>query len=187
LKPGFSFDNSENVKVGSMVVYKLDGESYTEIDNAIDAGEYRVGVTVSLIDTENYIFDNGKSEVEIVEAFTIQEAEIDISDLKFNPENPSNVNKGSRHIFEFDTAKVDGVIFNGAIFCRVEGDKLVSVVDDVSTTLDENGLIFIVFDAVGLDAGRYACVVTVSAEDENHVLSNGNDTAEYVFEFNILD
>ena len=63
-----------------------------------------------------------------------------------------------------------------------------SVVDDVSTTLDENGLISIVFDAVGLEAGRYACVVTVSAEDgKNHVLSNGNDTAEYVFEFNILD
>ena len=188
LKPGFSFDNSENVKVGSMVVYKLDGESYTEIDNAIDAGEYRVGVIVSLIDTENYVFDNGKSEVEIVEAFTIQEAEIDISDLKFDPENPSNVNKGSSHIFVFDTAKVEGVSFNGAIFCRVEGDKLVSVVDDVSTMLDENGLISIVFDAVGLEAGRYACVVTVSAEDgKNHVLSNGNDTAEYVFEFNILD
>ena len=188
LKPGFSFDNSENVKVGSMVIYKLDGESYTEIDNAIDAGEYRVGVTVSLIDTENYVFDNGKSEVEIVEAFTIQEAEIDISDLKFDPENPSNVNKGSSYIFVFDTAKVEGVSFNGAIFCRVEGDKLVSVVDDVSTKLDENGLISIVFDAVGLEAGRYACVVTVSAEDgKNHVLSNGNDTAEYVFEFNILD
>lgn len=188
LKPGFSFDDSENVNVGSMVVYKFDGDDYKRIDNAIDVGEYRVSVTVTLIDPENYVFNNGESFVEIAGDFSIQEAEIDISDLKFHDKNPSAVSKHGGANFLFDTAKVEGLEFDNAKFYRIEGETLVQVSEAVEMIFDsKSGLIVIRFSSVGLNAGRYACVLVTRPEDENHILSNGNENAEYNFVFNIVD
>ena len=187
LKPGFSFDDAQNVSVGSMAIYKLDGDVYKEIDNAIDVGDYRISVTVSLVDPENFVFNNGEGVVEIVGDFTIQEAEIDISNLKFHDKNPSDVIVNGGANFLFDTAKVEGLEFDNAKFYRIEGDTLVQVSETVEMIFDNrSGLIVIRFDASGLYAGRYACVLVARPKDGNHVLSNGNENAEYNLEFNIL-
>ena len=94
--------------------------------------------------------------------------------------------KGSSESFGFSTKGVEGLIFEAA-FYSVEGDSLTCVVDPATVEPNEYGMIIVDFDATVLDVGGYVLVINVSAADSNHVLSNGEVTAIYSFEFNVAN
>lgn len=183
--PELGFEVESYLGISDISVFKLDGDKYIEISEAVDIGEYRAEVTVSLLDTVNYELDNGYTSLTLICDFTIEQAEIDISNLGFKNSNPLFVNKGESLALEFDSKNVDGLDFEVS-FYKINGNEL-SLVTNAETVVPNNeGVICVSFDSSELNEGTYICAITVSAKNSNFVLSSGDAVAEFYFEFEIL-
>lgn len=172
------------LNISKISVSKVSGNGYFGVDEAVDAGSYVGSFTVSVIDEKNYVFDNGETSIDVVGGFTIRARVINISSLGFVGENPASVGAGDGVAFTFDTKNVANLTFKAEFFRKMENGTLSNAIEPASVTYD-NGVMSVALDSFGLDGGDYICRITVSAENGNYVLSNGNATAEYDFEFKI--
>ena len=184
LLPSFNFDTGEYFKVDAISLYKLVGNDYVKADEAIEVGSYRIEADISVVDEKNYIFDDGRTNIKIIGIFEIKRAEIDISGLGFVSGTPI-VDKGAATAFEFSTDKIGGIVFETELY-KNEGENLSLVVEAMTVTADETGVISVTFDTSELEHGEYIAVITARTDSENYILSNGNETAEYYFDFEIV-
>ena len=185
LLPTLGFNAEGHLNVSEFSIFKFDRTDYIKVSGAVDVGLYRAEATVSIADTLNCVFDNEKTEIKIVGEFTVEEAKIDVLGIGFTNNNVSSVNKGETLVLEFDSKNIGGLNFE-VTFYKVEGDELISAIEPKTVIPDKWGVILTDVDTPDLEEGTYICAITVSADDSNFVLSNGDATAEYYFEFEIL-
>lgn len=190
--PSLNFEAENYLSHGEISVYKLIDENYVKVDNIKDAGTYRAEVDLSILDTQNYVFDNGEASTTVIGDFVIEQAEIDISDIRFNENNTKIVNLSDAPDlnysvwFEFDTKNIEGLTYRVAYY-TVVGSDLEELLPLGPIQPEESGMIRMPFYPYGLLPGKYIFAIEVSTESENYVLGTGSETAEYYFEFEIAD
>ena len=195
LYPKIRGSSFEYVTMKGVSFFKLEEGEYVPVDHATDVGTYQVRTTISLKDTQNLVFDNGSDSVELVSDFTVREATIDISEIEFDSGNLAIVIRGNVVEFKFNTAGIEGLTFAAEVFKAEDlevgtedggEEKPTDQIAEKNIKV-ENGVMIVEFDTANLETGDYVIRITVSADSSNFVLSNGNATAEYDFEFKIAN
>ena len=192
LTPSLNFTKESYLSIGRISVYRLVGESYERVDNAIDAGAYRAEVSLAIVDTQNYVFDNGETSITVVGDFVIEKSEVDISGIGFKDSNTKTVNLSDAADlsyavwFEFDTKNIEGLTYRVAYY-TVVGSDLEELLPLGPIQPEESGMIRMPFYPYGLFPGKYIFAIEVSTESENYVLWTGSEVAEYYFEFEIAE
>ena len=143
-------------------------------------GEYTVRAVFTVKD-HNY------EEIEPAEAMLIiEKKKISVSQFDFGNSCASQITVGEDVDFAFETNMVGGISLEAALYA-VENGTLSQITDVCAIVPDSDGIAVADFDTSLLESGEYACVITVSVENENFVLSNGQTTTEYYFNFKIVD
>ena len=144
------------------------------------AGEYTVRAVFTVKDS-NY------EEIEPTEAtLIIEKKKISVSQFDFHNSCASQISKGEDVDFAFETNMVEGICLEAALYA-VENGTLSPLTEVCVAIPDGDGVAVADFDTSLLESGEYACVITVRVENENYVLSNGQATTEYYFNFQIVD
>ena len=182
--PNLGLENEKHLSVSEIAIYKLEGEDYVKVDEAVNAGVYRAEATVILADTQNYEFDSGITEFNVSGDFTIEKAEIIIEGMGFSDTLPSIVNRGEKYTIEFDSKNINGLGYQ-VTFYKIQGEDLLVAADPMVVAPESNGIIEIDLDSSKLDGGKYICAISVNPESSNFVLSDGEAILEYYFEFEV--
>ena len=172
--------NLEGAKIDVAYQYVRGGEILLENDKNVtgvtEAGEYIV----------NAIFTVNDSNYEAIESMqatlVIEKKKISISEFDFDNTVSSQINKGENFSFKFNASSLEGIKLEAALY-ELEGDSLVEVTEAKAIMPNASSEL----NTASLDSGNYVCVVTVSIDDANYVLSNGNTAIEYYFNFEITD
>ena len=190
-------------KVDVHYEYILNGKAILENDKnvtgVINAGEYTVNAIFTVKDP-NYASIEPKQALLVIKKKTI-----DTSWFDFSTSTQSQITKGEKATFEFCANAAEGLNLQAGIY-EVDDQGNTTLIKMVALTPDENGEKFVIefktstsetnetdenetpmTEAVELEAGTYACIITVATDSANYVLMAGNTSLEYRFDFEIIE
>ena len=161
---------------------KLEGDEYESVKDAIEIGIYRADVTITLVDTVNYAFDNGEAEIKLTCDFAIKKEEVV---LGFVGEHKTTVVLGETVEIMFEYTKIEGLLTVYQNLYRLEGEDFVAL-GDGKETVAWGSAIEIPSERIGV--GKYKFIVLAELKDNLYYsLPGGAETAEYYLEFEIVD
>lgn len=164
--------------------YILSGETLLENEKNVtgvsEVGEYTVRAIFTVKDP-NY------ADIEPLEtALVIEKNKIFPYQFDFDNSCKSKLINGEDFIFKFNSDDTDGVLLKASLCKRNDGEND-TVVEATEIFPDASGVYSIDFDTSSLENGKYMCIVTVSAKNSNYILSDGNSSIDYYFNFEIAD
>ena len=183
LTPTLGFQTGSHLSLGKISVYKLEGTEYVPVPEAVDVGEYRAELTVSLADTANYAFDNGETSVSIACDFVIEKVVIDVSSLGFLDNGISRVKQGDPLYMEFDNADMAELSFEYILYEILDDDNPLQISEALPLIYEGSEIFYIDLISEHFVPGRYVCAVTAKTENPYYVLSSGEESETYYFDF----
>ena len=180
--PSFEFETGDYFDIKISLSKKLEGDEYESVKDAIEIGIYRADVTITLVDTVNYAFDNGEAEIKLTCDFAIKKEEVV---LGFVGEHKTTVVLGETVEIMFEYTKIEGLLTVYQNLYRLEGEDFVAL-GDGKETVAWGSAIEIYSEMIGV--GKYKFIVLAELKDNLYYsLPGGAETAEYYLEFEIVD
>ena len=165
--------------------YTLNGKTLVDdsgvaLKGVTQAGEYCVNAIFTVKDS-NY------ADIDPMQAMlVIKPKSIIVSRFDFDASTASQITKGEKGVFEFVASSAEGVSLTAGIY-KVDGEELVAVMEPTAVTFGENVAALIELETSELEIGTYACVFTVSTSNSNYILSTGEASLDYRFNFEIVN
>lgn len=141
--------------------YYLDGKL---VQSGLDAGVTEVG-QYTVVARFATIDENYEPIPDIDASLVIEPGRIDVSTLGFDDETEFFYN-GESHTVAFNGLPKENLVYSTALYV-IDGEEMTEVTE-------------------AIEIGTYRCVVTVSAESSNYILSTGETSRKYTCDFTVI-